>query len=111
MSEIFAGGPCNIWFNIDISHSNTSLLGLDGDWDSKIGPQTVGGKVRRGRHRMISWVDIANNGWKRKPVHLTKQETTASHTRLWSSALWFCDGMYIPSARLIPIPGRLNFPG
>jgi len=49
VSEIFEGGPCNIWFNIDISHSNTSLLGLDEDWDSKIGPQTVGGKVRRGR--------------------------------------------------------------
>jgi len=34
VSEIFAGGPCDIWVNVNINHSNTSLLGLDGDWDS-----------------------------------------------------------------------------
>jgi hypothetical protein len=48
MSEIFTGGLCKMWTNISMNHGDTSLLGLDEDWGSKVGLITVGAKVRRG---------------------------------------------------------------
>ena len=30
---------CAIRVNTSVNHGDTSLFGLDGDWDSKIGPQ------------------------------------------------------------------------
>ena len=31
---------------MSMNHGDTSLLGLDGDWDGKVGPQAVGAKIR-----------------------------------------------------------------
>jgi hypothetical protein len=46
--RIFAGGPCNIWATMSMNHGDTSLLGLDEDWDSKVDLRTVGAKIRHG---------------------------------------------------------------
>ena len=38
-SGTFAGAMCNIRVDMSMNHGDTSLLGLDGDWDSKVGSQ------------------------------------------------------------------------
>jgi hypothetical protein len=42
---------------IYMNHGDTSLLGLDEDWDSKVGPQTVGAKIRHGEYRVETKAD------------------------------------------------------
>ena len=38
-SGTFAGAKCNIWVDRSMNHGDTWLLGLHGDWGSKVGPQ------------------------------------------------------------------------
>ena len=44
-SGTFAGAPCDIWVNMSMNRGDISLLGLDGDWDSKVDAQGWGRKI------------------------------------------------------------------
>ena len=52
-----------IWVDTSVNHSDISLFGLDGDWDSKVGPQdgsrqdSWSDHVHTQRSTFYSWVD------------------------------------------------------